>query len=218
MVATNDKSNPGSEANHCRKRPMVNNPYQGMALDAVTGLYDERFRNYSPPLGRWTSQDPLRYTNRANICQFVNSSPVGNVDAEGEATERFRIPLLEGEIPLDWSFTPTIITEEELRVAATCKSPPEIVASQLTGTSYFNAIAQDARLVTETWIGDIHSPNIAGNMKRYTFKVFVDYYKITQGVSPGGVQFGLARDIPAGTVVKPESMTVKWCSEGVRIE
>ena len=64
-------------------QPLVNNLYQGMTLDAVTGLYYERFRNYSPTLGRWTSQDPLGYINGANTYQFVNSSPVGNVDAEG---------------------------------------------------------------------------------------------------------------------------------------
>ena len=54
-----------------------------MTLDAMTGLYDERNRNYSPTLGRWTSQDPLGYINGANTYQFVDSSPVGNVDADG---------------------------------------------------------------------------------------------------------------------------------------
>ncbi|MGC8561465.1 MAG: RHS repeat-associated core domain-containing protein, partial [Phycisphaerae bacterium] len=44
---------------------------------------DDRFRNYSPTLGRWTSQDPLGYINGANTYQFVDSSPVGNVDAAG---------------------------------------------------------------------------------------------------------------------------------------
>ena len=64
-------------------QPLVNNLYQGMTLDAVTGLYYERFRNYSPTLGRWTSQDPLGYIDGANTYQFVDSSPVGNVDAGG---------------------------------------------------------------------------------------------------------------------------------------
>ena len=44
-----------------------------MTLDAVTGLYDERFRNYSPSLGVWISQDPLQYVNGANKYQFVES-------------------------------------------------------------------------------------------------------------------------------------------------
>ena len=83
MVAIDEKSMPCSEASLRRAHPPVDNLYQGMTLDAVTGLYYERFRNYSPTLGRWTSQDPLGYVNGANTYQFVNSSPVGNVDAEG---------------------------------------------------------------------------------------------------------------------------------------
>ncbi len=66
-------------------QPLVNNLYQGMTLDAVTGLYYERFRNYSPTLGTWTSQDPLGYINGANTYQFVDSSPVGNADPFGMA-------------------------------------------------------------------------------------------------------------------------------------
>ncbi|MGC8561464.1 MAG: hypothetical protein ACP5O1_12405, partial [Phycisphaerae bacterium] len=32
-------------------QPLVDNLYQGMTLDAVTGLYDDRARDYSPSLG-----------------------------------------------------------------------------------------------------------------------------------------------------------------------
>ena len=64
-------------------QPLVDNLYQGMTLDAVTGLYDERNRDYSPSLGRWMEQDPAQYINGANTYQFVDSSPVGNVDASG---------------------------------------------------------------------------------------------------------------------------------------
>jgi RHS repeat-associated protein len=64
-------------------QPLVNNLYQGMTLDAVTGLYYARNRNYSPSLGVWISQDPAGYINGANTYQFVASSPVGNVDAGG---------------------------------------------------------------------------------------------------------------------------------------
>ncbi|MGC8561170.1 MAG: RHS repeat-associated core domain-containing protein [Phycisphaerae bacterium] len=64
-------------------QPLVDNLYQGMTLDAVTGLYDERARDYSPSLGRWMEQDPAQYINGANTYQFVDSSPVGNVDGTG---------------------------------------------------------------------------------------------------------------------------------------
>ena len=64
--------------------PVVNNLYQGMSYDAVTGLYNERARWYSPSLGTWISQDLLQYINGANTYQFVGSSPVGAVDPSGE--------------------------------------------------------------------------------------------------------------------------------------
>lgn len=57
-----------------------------MTLDPVTGLYYERYRNYSPALGTWISQDPLSYINGVNTYQFVTSNPVGAVDSSGLAT------------------------------------------------------------------------------------------------------------------------------------
>ena len=63
--------------------------YQGMTLDAVTGLYYARNRNYSPSLGVWISQDPLQYVNGANTYQFVESGPVGNVDPWGEGQDTY---------------------------------------------------------------------------------------------------------------------------------
>ncbi len=62
---------------------MVNNLYQGMSLDPITGLYYERARWYSPSLGMWISQDPLQYINGANTYQFVGSDPVEAVDPGG---------------------------------------------------------------------------------------------------------------------------------------
>ena len=43
----------------------------------------------APSLGRWMEQDPAQYIDGANTYQFVDSSPVGNVDASGEARGRF---------------------------------------------------------------------------------------------------------------------------------
>ncbi len=63
--------------------PMVNNLYQGMALDPMTGLYYERARWYSPSLGTWVSQDSASYINGADTYQFVMGDPVGVVDPSG---------------------------------------------------------------------------------------------------------------------------------------
>ncbi len=69
--------------------PIVNNLYQGMTFDPVTGLYYERHRNYSPSLGTWTSQDPAGYINGANTYQFVMSNPVGNIDPKGTNCDEY---------------------------------------------------------------------------------------------------------------------------------
>ncbi len=63
--------------------PAVDNLYQGMTLDPMTGLYYARNRNYSPTLGRWINQDPAGYINGANTYQFVMSNPVNAVDPFG---------------------------------------------------------------------------------------------------------------------------------------
>ncbi len=70
--------------------PLVNNLYQGMALDAVTGLYYERARDYSPALGRWMEQDPAQYISGANTYQFVGSDPADFTDPTGMV--RGRVP------------------------------------------------------------------------------------------------------------------------------
>ena len=91
-------------------QPTVNNLYQGMTLDAVTGLYDERFRNYSPSLGRWISQDPLQYINGANTYQFVGSGPVGMVDPSGRAASP---GANAGGVspPMGWNFLPAPVMQ-----------------------------------------------------------------------------------------------------------
>ena len=63
--------------------PLVQNLYQGMAQDPVTGLYYGRARWYSPSLGTWISQDPAGYVNGANTYQSVMGNPVRGTDPSG---------------------------------------------------------------------------------------------------------------------------------------
>jgi RHS repeat-associated protein len=66
--------------------PMTDYLYQGMSLDPVTGLYYERFRDYSPSLGVWVSQDPAGYINGANTYQFEVNGPLDSRDPNGLTT------------------------------------------------------------------------------------------------------------------------------------
>ena len=89
MVATSENLLAGSpQSSPTGTQPISDYLYQAMTLDSVTGLYDERFRNYSPSLGRWINQDPVGYINGANTYQFVGSDPVIAVDATGESIGR----------------------------------------------------------------------------------------------------------------------------------
>ena len=82
---------------HCSLVIGRNTPvYRGMTLDAVTGLYYSRNRNYSTTLGTWASQDPARYIDGADTYQFVESGPAGSVDPSGLVA--FGHHIIPGEI------------------------------------------------------------------------------------------------------------------------
>jgi RHS repeat-associated protein len=55
----------------------------GYRYDVETENYYVRNRYYSPTLGRWLTRDPIGYRGGINLYGYVDSSPVGNVDAEG---------------------------------------------------------------------------------------------------------------------------------------
>jgi RHS repeat-associated protein len=58
--------------------------HRGGRRDAVSGLYQFRNRAYSPTLGRWLGQDPLKYADGLNRYQYEKSLPTGKADPLGE--------------------------------------------------------------------------------------------------------------------------------------
>ena len=63
------------------------NPYrfQGLRLDAATGLHHARFRDYADWLGRWTQQDPAGWPDGVNRYSSLHLSPLRIVDPTGLA-------------------------------------------------------------------------------------------------------------------------------------
>jgi RHS repeat-associated protein len=57
--------------------------HQGLRYDAVTGLYWNRNRDYSPSQQRFIEQDPMGYVDGVNVYGYVMQSPVGLVDPMG---------------------------------------------------------------------------------------------------------------------------------------
>ncbi len=57
--------------------------HQGGRYDTVTGLYNFRYRDYSPTLGRWMQQDPTQYGDGLNLYDYEKSQPVSAADPLG---------------------------------------------------------------------------------------------------------------------------------------
>jgi RHS repeat-associated protein len=59
--------------------------HQGGRLDAVTGLYAFRERDYSSSLGRWTSVDPKGFAaGDSNLYRANENNPINRIDPLGE--------------------------------------------------------------------------------------------------------------------------------------
>jgi RHS repeat-associated protein len=58
--------------------------HQGGRFDSTTSLYSFRNRDYSPVLGRWIHQDPIRYAaGDSNLYRYVRNQPTALLDPSG---------------------------------------------------------------------------------------------------------------------------------------
>lgn len=57
--------------------------FQGREFDAESGLYYFRARYYDPQLGRFVSEDPLRFAGGINFYQFARNNPLNLFDPMG---------------------------------------------------------------------------------------------------------------------------------------
>ena len=57
--------------------------FPGQYFDEETGLHYNRFRYYSPHLGRYISRDPLRHASGLNLYAYVLNDPVNAADPLG---------------------------------------------------------------------------------------------------------------------------------------
>ena len=64
----------------------ITNPflYTGREFDAETGLYFYRARYYDPSIGRFISEDPIRFGGGINFYYYVKNNPVNFVDPKGK--------------------------------------------------------------------------------------------------------------------------------------
>ena len=83
MIACAETLTAESEGKEPRARRALGVENCGYRYDAETENYYVRNRYYSPAFGRWLTRDLIGYRGGINPYGYVNSSPVGNVDAWG---------------------------------------------------------------------------------------------------------------------------------------
>jgi RHS repeat-associated protein len=59
--------------------------HHGGRYDSNSGLYQFRNRDYSPTLGRWMQQDPIRYRDGTSLYRYVHDNPTAYADPSGLA-------------------------------------------------------------------------------------------------------------------------------------
>jgi RHS repeat-associated protein len=58
--------------------------FQGGRYNATSGLYNFRYRDYSPTLGRWLQQDPIGYAGgTSDLYQMESNNPISRTDPYG---------------------------------------------------------------------------------------------------------------------------------------
>jgi RHS repeat-associated protein len=78
--------------------------FTGREWDAETKVYYYRARYYDPTVGRFTSEDPLRFSGGVNFYTYVEDSPTTFIDPSGLARKR----------PKHWKFRTRTCNREEL--------------------------------------------------------------------------------------------------------
>ncbi len=74
--------------------------FQGMAFDSVAGLNPQRYRWYSPTLGRWVTMDPIRYeAGDVNLYGFVYNGVLTRTDPLGLQPPKDARNLVPGDPP-----------------------------------------------------------------------------------------------------------------------
>ncbi len=125
--------------------------------DAETQNYYVRNRYYLPTLGRWLTRDPIGYQGGINLYEYVQSSPVGNVDGAGEANKKYLIPLVKRYFPYVWFNH--ISTWERVVVRYNCEKGPNLIETNLKGrTGSSDSVypfVRTVRLTTTVRLADI---------------------------------------------------------------
>jgi RHS repeat-associated protein len=79
-------------------RAAVENPLRapGQYFDAETGLHYNRFRYYSPAMGRYVSRDPLSFLADSNFYRYSGNNPINQTDPLGLLSNFWKAAIVIG--------------------------------------------------------------------------------------------------------------------------
>jgi RHS repeat-associated protein len=139
--------------------------HQGGRLDATSGLYHFRNRDYSPTLGRWVTIDPIRYSGGAtNLVAYNFNAPINYLDASGLAPNPNILNLDGGDLHFD--------TDSNLTSLETERVP--YVFIDLNGKYVY----KDNKSTTKSVVIGLTGPNeMYKNVKFIQFDKFTAYKK-----------------------------------------
>jgi RHS repeat-associated protein len=105
-----------------------NNYHQGLRFEALTGLYHNRAREYSPTLMRFVAVDPIGFAGGyTNLYVYVGNGPTNAMDPSG-LQENFETRIARQEWTRRRQKAITDAEEKEFRVACTRNGiDPEVV-------------------------------------------------------------------------------------------
>jgi len=78
----------------------ISNPlrFPGQYFDPETGLHYNRFRYYSPALGRYLSRDPVSFLAGLNVYWYLENSPTNSADPLGLWTWKTAVAIAAGVV------------------------------------------------------------------------------------------------------------------------
>ena len=104
----------------------LTNPFQytGREFDSETTIYFNRARYYDPSVGRFFSEDPIKFAGGPDFYVYVRNSPVGLLDPSG-------LDALQGDIQaLANIFPGSIPGNNSLTIPMACKDVRQILLAQ----------------------------------------------------------------------------------------
>ena len=187
--------------------------FTGREFDSETGLYHYRKRTLDPNTGRFTSEDPIKFSGGINFYVYVNNNPVRSVDPFGLEPcidcpdGRWRgVGITAGGVLAHLGFSST--TVDVFCVSNPSVTAPLVIRNVFVGVGLGGGIGVSfVQIEGATKISDLYNTNgpIGGTPLETTPTAFGGFGRVGSGVvasaNQGGFEVGLGFGGGAGAGV-----------------